>query len=332
MRSGLTWAFLFVLTTGTVAACRQSSPPVAGADQAATRAAQQLDPELLKAKSIFDGGNVTDAEQLTRQYLQSHPASADGHFLLGLILFKQNKPKDSLAEYTEGAKYRDPSAYDLEVVSLNYVLIGDYMDADKWLTKSVGMDSHNWQTWYYLGRTKYNENRFAEAIQAFEQCLKLSPENVKAQDNLGLSYAGLGRPQDAEAAYRKAISWQAQLLEQNPGPYLNLGILLVEQNHPEQALEYLQRAVQISPDDPKGHENLGRAYERLNQLSNAQPELEKAVAAKPDDPALHYVLGQIYKREGLSEKAKVEFDTVEKLNAAKHSNRGNQPTAAIAPK
>lgn len=323
-------AILFVITTGTVAACGQSSPSIA-ADQPATRA-QQLDPDLANAKSIFESGKAADAEHLMRQYLQSHPASADGHFLLGLILFKEDRPKDSLAEYAEGAKFRAPSAYDLEVASLNYVLLGDYMDADKWLTKSVAIDSHNWQTWYYLGRTKYNENRFEEAIQAFEQCLKLSPENEKAADNLGLSYAGSGRPEDAETAYRKAISWQSHLLEQDPGPYLNLGILLVEQNRPEQALEYLQRALQISPDDPKAHENLGHAYERLNQLSNAQSELEKAVAAKPDDPSLHYVLGQIYKRERLFEKAKAEFDTMEKLNAAKHSNGANPPTVAISPK
>ncbi len=228
---------------------------------------------------------------MTRSYLESHPASADAHFLLGLILFKEVKAKDSLAEYTAAAKYRDPSAYDLEVVGLNYVLLNDYMDADKWLSKSVQMDSHNWETWYYLGRTKYNENRFEEAVNAFQQALRLSPKNVKAEDNLGLSYDGLGRRPEAEQAYRNAIRWQSELLQQDPGPYLDLGILLVDQNRPQDAIPYLQQAVQISPQDPKAHEQLGKAYERLDRLPEAQVELEKAVEASPNDGCASLCVG-----------------------------------------
>jgi Flp pilus assembly protein TadD len=274
-----------------------------------------LDPVLVRAKSLFEKGDVLDAEQLTRSYLESHHPSADGHFLLGLILFKEVKAKDSLAEYSAGAKYRDPSAYDLEVVGLNYVLLNDYMDADKWLSKSVQVDAHNWETWYYLGRTKYNENRFEEAVNAFRQALKLSPENVKAEDNLGLSYEGLGRRQEAEQTYRDAIRWQSQLLQQNPQPYLDLGMLLVEQSRPQDAIPYLRQAVQISPQDPKAHQQLGRAYERLNRLAEAQVELEQAVDASPNDGALHYVLGQIYRRQGMKDKAEAEFEKATELKS-----------------
>jgi Flp pilus assembly protein TadD len=296
---------LLAVSIRTLAVLAQAPP---SSPNGSSTAAQQRHTALVDAKSVFEKGNVADAERLTRNYLESHPTSPDGHFLLGLILFKQNRPKDSLAEYTAGAKYRDPSAYDLEVVGLNYVLLNEYMDADKWLSKSVQEDSRNWETWYYLGRTKYNENRFEEAANAFRQALKLSPENVKAEDNLGLSYEGLGRREEAEKAYRDAIRWQSQLLPQNPGPYLDLGILLVEQNRLQDAIPYLQQAVQISPQDPKAHHQLGRAYERLNRLAEAQAELEKAVEASPNDGALHYVLGQIYRRQGMKDRAQAEFE------------------------
>jgi Flp pilus assembly protein TadD len=296
---------LLVLGIGTLAAWAQTS---SSSSNGLAFTVPQLDPVLADAKSLFQKGSVEDAERLTRSYLELHPASGEAHFLLGLILFKQVKAKDSLSEYTAGAKYRDPSAYDLEVVGLNYVLLNDYIDADKWLSKSVQKDSHNWESWYYLGRTKYNENRFEEAVNAFQRTLDLSPKNVKAEDNLGLSYDGLGRKQEAEQAYRNAIRLQSQLLQQNPGPYLDLGILLVEQNHPQEAIPYLQQATEILPKDPKAHEQLGRAYQRLNQFPEAQVELEKAVAASPNDGALHYVLGQIYRRQDMKDKAQAEFE------------------------
>src|SRR5256886_16087693 len=101
---------------------------------------------------------------------------------------RDEKAKASLAESTAGAKYSAPIAADLKVVAFDYVLLGDYLDADKWLTKMLEWTPDDAQGWYYLGRTKYSENRFAEAISAFEQCLKVDPKNVKAEDNLGLSY------------------------------------------------------------------------------------------------------------------------------------------------
>ena len=315
---------LLAVGIGTLTLCAQTSPSANGSSVAVS----QLDPVLVNAKSLLEKGSMVEAERLTRSYLEGYPASPDGHFLLGLILFKAVKAKDSLAEYTAAAKYRNPSAYDLEVVGLNYVLLNDYMDADKWLSKSVQMDSRNGDTWYYLGRTKYNENRFVEAVNAFRQALKLSPENVKAGDNLGLSYEGLGRRQEAEKAYRDAIRWQSQLLQQNPGPYLDLGILLVEQNRPQDAILYLQQAVQISPQDPKAHQQLGRAYERLNRLAEAQVELERAVAASPNDGALHYVLGQVYRRLGIKDKAQAEFEKSTELKSIQAGAQVIGPAAA----
>jgi Flp pilus assembly protein TadD len=316
---------LLAVAMGTLTLWAQTSPSSANGSSVAV---PSLDPVLIEAKSLFEKGSVLDAEGLTRSYLESHPASADAHFLLGLILFKEVKATDSLAEYTAGAKYRDPSAYDLELVGLNYVLLNDYMNADKWLTRSVQMDSHNWESWYYLGRTKYNENRFEEAVNAFRQALRLSPKNVKAEDNLGLSYDGLGRKQEAEQAYRDAIRWQSELLQQDPGPYLDLGILLVEQNRPQDATLYLRQALQISPQDPKAHQQLGRAYERLNRLAEAQVELEKAVEVSPNDGALHYVLGQIYRRQGMKHKAEAEFEKATELKSNQAGAQVIGPKAA----
>src|SRR5260370_37436028 len=166
---------------------------------------------------------------LVRQHLETHPDSAEGHFLLGRILFqeiqsaarletkfadlqvlganpsgakhKEEKARASLAEFTSGAKFHDPSAADLQGVAFDYVLLGDYVDADKWLTKMLVWTPGDADGWYLLGRTKYNENRFAEAVDAFQRCLKLDPRNVKAEDNLGLSYAGLGHRAEPAAAY-----------------------------------------------------------------------------------------------------------------------------------
>jgi Flp pilus assembly protein TadD len=303
---------------------------------------------LSDAKALFQQAKFGEADRTVRQYLKDHPNSADGRFLLGHILFReiqaqakefetqfpsqthgpmasgramgatssevsisktaQEMAKASLAEFTAGAKFHDPSAADLKIVALDYILLADYPDADKWLTRMLEWAPNDSEGWYYLGRTKYNENRFAEAISAFQQCLKLDPQNVKAEDNLGLSLAGLGRNEEATAAYQQAIAWQAQSLEKNSGPYIDLGSLLIDENRSQDAIANLLRAIEIAPRESRAHELLGKAYTRLEDFPKAQAELEKAIELSPQAPNLHCMLAPVYRKQGLAEKTKTEYE------------------------
>ena len=322
-----------VLCLATVAesAVPQSPIPKPSFVSSQNSAPDSADSPLAKARLLLQDGHIEEGEHTVRDYLKDHSASAEAHFLLGYALFRkvqvdsaaelkngaatpqeersrQEYAKQSLAEFTDGAKYQVPGAFDLKIVSLDYVLLRDYPDADKWLTRSLQKDPRDSEGWYYLGRTKYNENRFAEAISAFQKYLELDPKSVKGEDNLGLSYQGLGRTEEATAAYRTAISWQEHILTQDPGPFINLGVLLLDQNHAQEAIPYLQRAIAISPQETRAHEQLGKAYERLAQFPNAREEFEKALELAPQNSRLHYMLGQVYQKQGLTEKAKLEFD------------------------
>jgi Flp pilus assembly protein TadD len=326
-----------------------AKPPAASGQSSMSSAAapsESADALVAEARALLEKGSINEADRLVRQYLQTHPGSADGHFLLGHILFReiqtdaaagtqlegtkvlQANPKDgtfipekaraSLAEFTAGAKYHDPNAADLKTVALDYVLLGDYVDADKWLTKMLEWTPNDPDGWYLLGRTKYNENRFAEAVSAFQQSLKLDPQNVKTEDNLGLSYAGLGRNEEAIAAYQQAMAWQAKAPLRNPGPYINLASLLIDQNRLGEAVSHLLQAIEIAPRESRAHELLGKAYTRLEQFPNAQTELEKAIELSPQKSNLHCMIAPVYRKQGLAEKAKTEFDRCAAL-AGSHS-------------
>lgn len=279
-------------------------------------AGQSAAPDTLEAaRSYADRGMLPAAETAARAFVKEHHDSAQGHFLLGYILFRQQKAHESLAEMTEGAKYARPSAADLRVVGADYVLLSDYSDADRWFTKATEWEPGNVLGWYYLGRTKYNENRFEEAVQAFERTLKLAPRHVKAGDNLGLSLQALGKTEEARQAFLNAIAWQAEAADKDPWPYIDFGSFLLEQNQPEQAIPYLQEGAKLEPKSPKARQQLGKAYLAIHQLEKAQTELEEAVRLEPKSARAHYVLGQLYEKAGQREKAKQEFARYSQLNA-----------------
>ena len=287
--------------------------------QAHAQEAQPANTLLAQARAAVQAGSFSSAEMLARKYVSQEDASADGHYLLGYILSHEGKAKESLGEYTRAAQLRPPSANDFKVVAVDYVRLGDFLDADQWFTKALEMNPADADGWYYLGRTKYNENRFSEAIDAFHTCLKLDAHNVKAEDNLGLSYEGLNQIEEATQAFRTAIAWQTGGSERDAQPYINMGMLLIDQDHPEAGLAYLQEGVVLAPQNPKAHEQLGRAYLKLKRWSDAHNELEKAVQLAPNSSSLHYELAMSYRDQGLKEEAKKEFDRCTKLNAT-HSS------------
>lgn len=60
-------------------------------------------------------------------------------------------------------------------------------DADKWISQSLLMDPKNAEAIDVLGRIRYTENRFADALQCFDKALLLEPQLAKAENNRGLT-------------------------------------------------------------------------------------------------------------------------------------------------
>ena len=220
----------------------------------------------------MDQGKLIEAEATVRRYLETNRESADAHSLLGYILFREQNPKGSLEEYTASARYRASGALDLKVIGCDYFLLEDYGNADKWLTESARMNSRDAITQYFLGRAKYNERHFDEAVSAFKECLRLDPKYIGAADNLGLSYEALGKIDEAAGAYKTAV---AAANGADAKPCFDLGTLLAENGKAQEALPYLVQAVRIKPGDAAAHRELGKAYLELNRFPEAQAELEK---------------------------------------------------------
>ncbi len=275
---------------------------------ALTGAHSSPDTPLAGARSLLTLGKLPQAEQAARDFLKNRSNSADAHYLLAYILFKEQRAKESLAEYTEAARYRTPKAAELQAVASDYVLLNDYRDAERWFAKAVELNPGDPLGWYYLGRARYNLNQFQEAIGAFREVLKLDSRNVKAADNLGLSYEGLNRPEDAMDAYRRAIEWQANSQLKDSGPLLDLGSLLVDRGQSREGLRNLRQAAQIAPRDYRIRRQLGKAYIRLDELDNARTELEAAAELAPRNAPVHFMLGQVYRKKGLLDKATLEND------------------------
>jgi Flp pilus assembly protein TadD len=274
-----------------------------------------LPEKLLEAKRLMAAGSFMQAEHLLRAYVAEEPRSGEAHYMLAYSLLRQNQPKESLQEYTAAAALQKPGAAELREVAQAYVLLVDYADANRWLMRSLQMDSADAETWYSVGRLRYTEQRFADAVDAFTRALTLAPKSVKVENNLGLAYEGLNRTDDAAAAYRQAVAWQNpnSIERGSEQPMLNLAIVLIHRGDLDEALRLLQRALTIVPNDPRILEQLGQLYMQRANYTDAQRILSEAARLDPKKSNLHFLLGQAYRHLGRPQEAKAEFDLAAKL-------------------
>jgi Flp pilus assembly protein TadD len=276
--------------------------------------AQTAGRTLQEIQKRMDAGQFEQAASDLRSFLKSDQNSARAHAMLAYCMLRMDDPKSSLTEYTRSATLARPESKDLQNVAKDYALLNDLPDADHWMTLAVRMDPKDAEAWYGLGRIRYTQQRFQEAVDCFERALVLDPRSAKAENNLGLSYEGLNRTDDATSAYRNAIKWQESGQHPSEQPLLNLGIVLLHQGNLPEAEQLLTEAAAIAPSDSNIREQLGHLYLQTNELPKAQVQFEQAIALNPKSPALHFLLGRVYRAEGEEEKAKVEFARSEALS------------------
>ena len=259
------------------------------------------------------------AASTARSILERQPQSAGALYLLARALEGLRQPRLSLEWFTKAAAVAPPTGEDLRIVALDYVQLNDNADALRWLSRSVGRSPENAEAWYDLGRVRMTQGDMSGARAPLETSLRLSPHLAKAANNLGLVEEAEGHPRAAEQRFREAIAWQAGTVQPSEQPLLNLGSLLLSEQHGSQAVPLLEQATALSPGDPKCHEGLARAYDQQGRPKEAVVEMARAVELASSDAHLHFQLGQLYRRTGQADLARQELKRSRELYG-EHSN------------
>jgi tetratricopeptide (TPR) repeat protein len=105
-------------------------------------------------------------------------------------------------------------------------------DAEKNMQRARELDSDDYFALYLLGRIRFRQEKFDEALDALSRSTKANPDYADAQNYLGIVLSEKGLRGPAEAALRKAI----QLQPNNAVAHNNLAIVYATQKPPSLAL------------------------------------------------------------------------------------------------
>jgi predicted Zn-dependent protease len=153
-----------------------------------------------------------------------------------------------------------------------------------------------------------DRKQYAESVKLWRAALALVPGDATIEHELVMT---LCMAQDFAAAQPMLD----RLLKQEPGSSaLNFlqGDAYLNQQLPEKALPYLQKAVAADPRLLQAKTSLARAYLQLGQADTAAQYLEE-VLPTDDDGTLHFELARAYRTAGKAELAKQAMDRYREL-------------------
>jgi Tfp pilus assembly protein PilF len=117
------------------------------------------------------------------------------------------------------------------------------------------------------------------AVELYRRSLDLHP-TAEAYTFLGAAYRFQGKIDDAIAECKKAI----QIDPEFGNPYNEIGVYLIEKGEYDEAIPWLERALQSKRYDAYHfpHFNLGRVYMAKELYSQAREHFEQALKLLPD--------------------------------------------------
>ena len=228
-----------------------------------------------------------------------------------LVRYEFQVPADAKGPLTITARvnYRHlRQSYLNNVFGLDHPLYPVVELASQTRTLSLGMndltppapgDNADWMRWNNVGIGFLDQQQYSDAIEAFEQVVKLRPDYDDGYVNVGLTYIEWEKYSLARPALEKAL----QLHPDYARALYYLALVERREGHPEAEVANLQRVVEQYPQSRDARRELGIAYYQQHRSEDAVAQFEALQAIDPDDVAAHYNLAILYRRKGMKAEA-----------------------------
>lgn len=160
-------------------------------------------------------------------------------------------------------------------------------------------DNQDWMRWNNLGIAYLDQLQYADAIQAFDEVVKLRPDYADGYINLGLTNIEWEKYSVARGSLEKALA----LNPENARALYYLALVERREGHFDAEIADLQGVVQQYPQSRDARRELGISYYQQHWYEEAMQQFGALQAVDPDDVAAHYNLSVLYRRMHMKEKA-----------------------------
>ncbi len=242
-------------------------------------------------------------EELTRLIEQGHHTD-EAHYYLGRIADEEDRPEQAIGFYSNVEK----GNYYFPALARASELMAEQGDLDEALSTIRELREDNPEQAENFHLLEINllldreENQ--QALEAANKALEAYPDNIRIRYARAMLLDSMDQPEQAEADLRMIIEEQPQ----NAVALNALGyIITTRSDRYAEARDYIQRALEIDPENPAILDSMGWVLYQLGQTEEALKYLSRAWEAFADpEVAAHF--GEVLWQTGEQEQARVIWE------------------------
>ncbi len=152
----------------------------------------------------------------------------------------------------------------------------------------------------------------------FDYSLRVSPNAAEVHAVHGVVLQFRNDPEGAVREFRTALRLDAQSFHAAPGVsyncYIGLGQIALIQGREQEALDYFNKAVLLSPGTHFAYDVLGSVYFPQGDYTRAAAYFQKAVRVDPQDVEARFYLGTCWMKMGKPAQAAAQFHAAREVD------------------
>ena len=175
-----------------------------------------------------------------------------------------------------------------------------YQQALQAFEEAVKLDGNNAQAYRGMAKTYQKLKDTDKAIGNFRMAATVKPDYVEANYELGNLYFNLKKYKDAQEAFKKVLNLDANFQDGGvrkllKAAYAKQGREYLGRKNYRKAIEEYENATQLDPTDATNYYNLGLAARQSRKYRQAENAFTTAVELNPKYAKAHRQLGDLYR-------------------------------------
>ena len=243
-----------------------------------------VDAHWLLARAAIADRDAIKADQALKQTLLLAPEHIPAQ-VVQIKLFSESKQFDKATDALN--RLMSHSAGDPRVGSVAAWMAFEKGDYNKAVSLYAKVFSTTTSSANALGLSQalWHTGQHEKAITTLQDWTLKNPDDMKAQFRLALIYQQTGLEGEASARFSRVLQFEPD----NVIALNNLAWLMRNENS-TRALEYIERATQLAPENGPVFDTLGVVLLLQGKISRALRVLERAANSHQENPAIHYHL------------------------------------------
>ena len=190
------------------------------------------------------------------------------------------------------------------------IAAGNLDRAESELQSILRISPDDYRALNFLGMLRAQQRREADAEQIFRQVIRRKPDFASGHVNLGLLYVQMNRPDDAVPELQEALHLapaRTDAADALVGVYRGQAREAVSSGHLEKALSFLIQARKLAPGNPDVEFDFGMVALRMSLLPDALDGFQRTLKLRANDAGALYGLGRTYMDMARFDNARQQF-------------------------